>query len=71
MAIDYLSAPASSVEAECAFSCGALTVVHHHHALSVELTCNSIVLGVWLKDTDHVLKGELVEFFQKKKKKIC
>jgi hypothetical protein len=41
--------------------------VHRCHALSVESTCNSI-LGVWLKDTDLVLKGEIVEFFQKK---IC
>ena len=49
MAIDYLSAPALSVEAEHAFSHSALTVVHHHHALSVESTCNSIVLGVTQK----------------------
>ena len=44
MVIDYLSAPATSVDAERAFSCAALTVTHCHHALSDTSTCNSIVL---------------------------
>ena len=66
MAIDYLSAATSSVDTECTFSCGALTVTHHQHALSVLTTPNSIVLGVWLKDTTLVPKNELVEFFQNK-----
>lgn len=38
MAIDYLSAPASSVEVEHAFSRGALTVTHRRHLLSHEST---------------------------------
>lgn len=66
MAIDYLSAPASSVEVERAFSRGALTVTHRRHALSHHSTRNSIVLGAWLKNTNLVPKEELVEFFQKK-----
>ena len=66
MAIDYLSAPASSVEVERAFSRGAFTVTHRRHALSDQSTRNSIVLGAWLKDTNLVPKDELVEFFQKK-----
>ena len=66
MAIDYLSAAASSVDTECAFSCGTLTVTHHQHALSNLATHNSIVLGAWLKDTTLVPKNELVEFFQNK-----
>ena len=66
MAIDYLSAPASSVDAERAFSRGALTVTHRCHALSDTSTRNSIVLGAWLKDTTLVPKNKLVEFFQKK-----
>jgi hAT family C-terminal dimerisation region len=66
MAIDYLSAPASSIDAERAFSRGALTVTHRRHALSDTSTRNSIVLGAWLKDTTLVPKNKLVEFFQKK-----
>jgi hypothetical protein len=66
MAIDYLSAPASSVEVERAFSRGALTVTHRRHALSDQSARNSIVLGAWLKDTNFIPKDELVEFFQKK-----
>ena len=66
MALNYLSAPASSVDAECAFSHSALTVTHRRHALSDLSTRNSIVLGAWLKDTTLILKNELIEFFQKK-----
>jgi hypothetical protein len=66
MAIDYLSAPASSVDAERAFSRGALAVTHRRHALSDTSTRNSIVLGAWLKDTDLVPEEELIEFFQRK-----
>lgn len=70
MAIDYLSAPASSVEVERAFSRGALTVTHRRHALSHQSTRNSIVLGAWLKNTNLVPKEELVEFFQKKTSRL-
>jgi hypothetical protein len=66
MAINYLSTPASSVEVECAFSRGALTVTHRHHVLSDQSTHNSIVLGAWLKDTNLILKEDLVEFFENK-----
>ena len=66
MAIDYLSAPASSVEVERAFSRGALTVTHRHHTLSDQSTRNSIVLGAWLKETHLIPKDDLVEFFQMK-----
>ena len=63
MAIDYLSIPATSVEVECAFSCGALTVTHRRHALSDKSTRNAIVVGGWLKDTHLVPKAELIECF--------
>ncbi len=66
MAINYLSAPGSSVKVECAFSHGTLTVTHHHHVLSDQSTRNSIVLGAWLKDTNLILKEDLVEFFENK-----
>ena len=70
MAIDYLSSPASSVEVERAFSRGALTVTHRHHALSDMSTCNSIVLGAWLEGTNFVLKHELIELFQSKSSRL-
>ena len=63
MAIDYLSCPATSVDVERAFSCGALTVTHHQHALSNNSTRNSIVVGGWLKDTSLIPKNDLIEFF--------
>ncbi len=66
MAIDYLSTPASSVDAERAFSRGALTVTHHRHSLSDVSTRNSIVLGAWLQETNLVPTLDLIEFFRKK-----
>ena len=45
---------------------GALTVTHHHHALSDIGTRNSIVLGAWLKDTHLVPKPDLIELFRNK-----
>jgi len=66
MAIDYLSAPAASVDAERAFSRGALTVTQRRHSLSDASTRNSIVLGSWLRETNLVPEPELVEFFRHK-----
>jgi hAT family C-terminal dimerisation region len=68
MAIDYLSAPAASADAERAFSRGALTVTHRRHALSDVSTRNSIVLGGWLGTTNPVIvpKDGLIQFFQDK-----
>ena len=66
MAIDYLSAPASSVDAERAFSRGALTVTHRRHALSDTSTRNSIVLGAWLGATNIIPTDELIRHFQNK-----
>jgi hypothetical protein len=70
MAIDYLTAPASSVDAERAFSRGALTVTHRRHALSYKSTRNSIVLGAWLKDTNLVPKDKLINMFRKKASRL-
>ena len=66
MAIDYLSAPAASVDAERAFSRGALTVTHRRHSLSDASTRNSIVLGSWLRETELVPCHELTELFRNK-----
>ena len=66
MALDYLSSPASSVDAERAFSRGALTVTHRRHLLSDVSTHNSIVLGAWLRETDLVPTLNLIEHFHQK-----
>ena len=66
MALDYLSSLASSVDAERAFSRGALTVTHRCHLLSDVSMRNSIVLGAWLRETDLVLTLDLIEHFWQK-----
>lgn len=64
MALDFLSAPATSVDTERAFSRGALTVTYLRHALSDESTQNSIVGGSWAKD-GFVPEDELIELFER------
>lgn len=70
IAIDYISAPASSADIERAFSRGALTVAHRRHALSDVSTRNAIVVGTWLKDTNLVPKDALIEHFQNKSTRL-
>ncbi|KAF8747281.1 hypothetical protein RHS01_11355 [Rhizoctonia solani] len=58
-AIDYLSAPASSVDVECAFSCGRLMNNHLQHQMSPETFCAKMALQSWfetpvLRDVDDV-----------------
>lgn len=65
MALDFLSAPATSVDTERAFSRGALTVTPLRHALLDLSTRASIVAGSWFED-GFVPKDELVEFFENK-----
>jgi hypothetical protein len=71
MAIDFISAPASSADVERAFSRGALTVTHRRHALSDTSTRNAIVVGTWLKDTNIVPKDALIEHFQNKSSRLA
>ncbi|KAG8786110.1 hypothetical protein FRC12_016914 [Ceratobasidium sp. 428] len=58
-AIDYLSAPASSVDVERAFSCGRLMNNHLQHQMSPDTFCAKMALRSWfetplLRDVDDV-----------------
>ncbi|EUC66606.1 HAT family dimerization protein, partial [Rhizoctonia solani AG-3 Rhs1AP] len=46
-AMDYLTAPASSVDAERAFSCGRLTINHLQHQMSPDTFCAKMALRSW------------------------
>ncbi|KAI9566708.1 hypothetical protein HD554DRAFT_2220870 [Boletus coccyginus] len=47
MALDYLSAPASSVDAERSFSCGWLQVNHLQHGISSQSFKAKLAVGSW------------------------
>ena len=47
MALDYLSAPASSVDAERAFSCGQLQVNHLQHGINSQSFKAKLTIGSW------------------------
>ncbi|KAG8726396.1 hypothetical protein FRC11_000220, partial [Ceratobasidium sp. 423] len=47
MALDYLSAPATSVDAERAFSAGRLTINHLQHNMSPETFEAKMAVGSW------------------------
>ncbi|KAG2144040.1 hypothetical protein BD769DRAFT_1421270, partial [Suillus cothurnatus] len=47
MALDFLSAPASSVDAEHAFSGGHLQVNHHQHGISSQTFKVQVAIGLW------------------------
>ncbi|KAG1821483.1 hypothetical protein EV424DRAFT_1322207 [Suillus variegatus] len=49
MALDFLSAPASSVDAERAFSCGRLQVNHLQHGISSQAFKAQMAIGSWYK----------------------
>ncbi|KAG8694375.1 hypothetical protein FRC08_008533 [Ceratobasidium sp. 394] len=58
-AINYLSAPASSVDVERAFSCGRLMNNHLQHQMSGDTFCAKMALKSWyqtplLRDVDHI-----------------
>ncbi|KAG8793492.1 hypothetical protein FRC12_002535 [Ceratobasidium sp. 428] len=60
LAISYLTAPASSVDAERAFSCGHLTIGHLQHNMSPESFCAKMALRSWygtplIHDIDDVV----------------
>ncbi|QRV88442.1 AC transposase [Ceratobasidium sp. AG-Ba] len=46
-ALRYLSAPASSVDVERAFSCGRLTISHLQHQMSPDTFCAKMALKSW------------------------
>ncbi|QRV73566.1 hAT family dimerization protein [Ceratobasidium sp. AG-Ba] len=47
MALDYLTAPATSVDAERAFSGGRLTINHLQHQMSVQTFQAQMAIGAW------------------------
>ncbi|EIW52838.1 uncharacterized protein TRAVEDRAFT_87097, partial [Trametes versicolor FP-101664 SS1] len=61
MALDFLSAPATSTDAERSFSCGHLTVSRLRHSLADESVRTSTILGSWALLPDVLAEDELVE----------
>ncbi|KDN47460.1 hypothetical protein RSAG8_03600, partial [Rhizoctonia solani AG-8 WAC10335] len=47
MTLDYLMAPASSVDAECAFSGGRLMINHLWHQMSSRTFQSQMAIGSW------------------------
>ncbi|CAE6461521.1 unnamed protein product [Rhizoctonia solani] len=47
MALDYLTSPASSVDAERAFSCGRLMINHLQHRMSPQTFQAQMAIGFW------------------------
>ncbi|OJT13582.1 hypothetical protein TRAPUB_9870 [Trametes pubescens] len=61
MAIDFLSAPATSTDAERAFSRGRLTVSRLRHSLADESVRANTVLGSWARIADLLPEADLIE----------
>jgi hypothetical protein len=66
MALDYLSAAATSCDPERAFSHGALTVTHLRHSLSDKSTRASIVAGAWVSEKGLIPEEDLVGLYRNK-----
>ncbi len=56
----------TSVDVECAFSQGSLTVSKHHHALSDESTRVAVVLRAWSEVPGIVIEGDILTLFEEK-----
>lgn len=69
MAIDFLSAPASSTDVERAFSRGGLTVSKRRHSLSDESTRAATVLSSWASVPGLIPEDEIVAVFRDKTKR--
>ncbi|KDQ50929.1 hypothetical protein JAAARDRAFT_141085, partial [Jaapia argillacea MUCL 33604] len=65
MALDFLTAPASSTNVECAFSSGGRQVSKLRHSLADETIRAVCVLGLW-SDNGLVPHDELIENIRKK-----
>ncbi|KAF7799642.1 hypothetical protein EIP86_010882, partial [Pleurotus ostreatoroseus] len=70
MALDFLSAPAASVDIERAFSKGGLTVTKRCHALSDESVCAATILGSWSSVEGLIPEADLIERFKNKNKRM-
>ncbi|OJT02035.1 hypothetical protein TRAPUB_7505, partial [Trametes pubescens] len=64
MALDFLSIPSTSTDAERAFSRGHLTVSRLRHSLSEESVRASTVLGSWANIPGLVPEAEIVELLK-------
>ncbi|PBK83817.1 hypothetical protein ARMGADRAFT_944537, partial [Armillaria gallica] len=65
MALDFLSAPAASMDMECVFSHGGLVVSKHCHNLSAESMHANVILNSWSK-LCIVPRGCLIKVFNDK-----
>ncbi|KIP05469.1 hypothetical protein PHLGIDRAFT_74254, partial [Phlebiopsis gigantea 11061_1 CR5-6] len=70
MALDVLSAPASSIDVERAFSRGGLTVSKRRHALSDKSVRAATVLSSWASFEGIIDKDKIVQVFRDKKRRI-
>lgn len=69
MGLDFLSAPAASIDVERAFSRGGLTVSKRRHALSDESVRAATVLGSWAALKGIVPEDKMLEIFHNKSKR--
>ncbi|SJL18951.1 uncharacterized protein ARMOST_22554 [Armillaria ostoyae] len=68
MALDFLSAPATSTDVEHLFSHGGLNMTKHRHNLSAESTIDQTVLNSWTKCSGLLPEDEIMQFFNDKSK---
>ncbi|KAL1949782.1 hypothetical protein VTO73DRAFT_8663 [Trametes versicolor] len=64
MALDFLSIPATSTDAERAFSRGHLTVSRLRHSMNEESVWTSTVLGSWANIPDLIPEEDFVDFLK-------
>ncbi|THH15827.1 hypothetical protein EUX98_g9402 [Antrodiella citrinella] len=69
MALDFLSAPATSTDVERAFSRGSLTVTKRRHALSDESVRAATVLSSWANIPDIIPEAHIVSVFKGKSRR--
>lgn len=69
MALDFLSAPAASVEVERAFSKGGLTVSKRRHGLSDDSIRAATILSSWSSIEGIVPEAEVIERLKNKGKR--
>ncbi|KAK7689201.1 hypothetical protein QCA50_002610 [Cerrena zonata] len=69
MALDFLSAPATSTDIERAFSCGGLTVLKCRHALSDKSTRAATVLSSWAHVKGLIPEEDMVRAMKERNKR--
>ena len=67
MALDYLTAPSTSVDTEHTFSHSVLTVTHLHHSLSEPSTHVAIVTGNWASIDGLVPHSNIIAMLNSKR----